>query len=429
MGSLFSTISGQFTKPLIIGSLFPSAIFLAACYFLVLPMVPWELHEVARLAALETQWKVVAITVAAVVLAFLLHVTNGSIIRLYEGYLWEEGPIGRFMKGRRRAELEEAIAMQAEIHPLRLRYKGEAKTADERAKVTTLESREREMIRLQWNLYPRASSVLPTRLGNTIRSFENYAERQYGFSGITFWSRFVAKIDSTYALALDDVKSSFDFVLNLSFLSAVLFFVMLLLGLAFPVPRLLSAMLFVQWIAKLLIVAAASWLFYLAVINRASEWGMLVRGAFDLYRRPVLQSLGFTAVPADLDEERKLWHQISRQITWGDRLEAGASSLRFNSSAIELSPANDALVLTRGVATAATLGGKKIVVCVANLSDADIKDVKLTETLPATRQLVWDSAKLDGSPATVRGTNPYSFEIGKVDKKSERELSYEVADG
>ena len=53
--------------------------------------------------------------------------------------------------------------------------------------------------------------------------------------------------------------------------------------------------------SKLVATAGASWLFYLASVGQGYEWGTLVRGAFDLYRRPVLQSLGFTELPEDLE--------------------------------------------------------------------------------------------------------------------------------
>jgi uncharacterized repeat protein (TIGR01451 family) len=462
MGGLFSTISGQFTKPIILGSLFPAAIFLAAGYFFVLPMAPWEMHDAARFAALEAQWKIVALTVTAMVLAFLLYVLNRSIIRLYEGYPWKDGKIGTALVKRHQKKLAEAIAQRAEIHPLRLRYMAEVKAAEkkakaieeakakvateeekskaktgeekakaaiaeEKAKVVTLESREREMIKLQWIYYPKLSSVLPTRLGNIIRSFENYAERQYGFSAIAFWPRFAAKIDAPYAIALDDAKSSFDFVINLSFLSAVLFIVILLLGLAFPAPWMISRALCAQWLAKLVVLAAASWLFYTAAAGSAQEWGDLVRGAFDLYRRPVLQSLGFTEVPSDLHAERALWAEISRQISWGDRFEADAPAVRFQSGSLELLPANPALVLTRGVAAAATPKVRKIVVSVENTGTTEIAGVRFTDTLAAERQLVWSSARLDGAAVKVTGTNPYTFAIGVVGGKSTRELSYEVA--
>jgi hypothetical protein len=438
MGSLFSTISGHFTKPIVVGALFPVAIFLAACYFLVLPLAPWELRSVTRLGELDAEWRLVALTVVAVVLAFPLYVLNGPLVRMYEGYPWAEGAIGTRMTTRRRSELNDAIDLRRELHALRRAYRAEAGAAADAAKLSALEAAERRMIDLQWNLHPRSGSVLPTRLGNVIRSFENYAERQYGFSAIALWPRFLSKIDTTYAAALDDVKSSFDFVLNLSFLSALLSLGLLLLGLAFPVPW-ISWTEAVQWVAAIGGTAAASWLLYLAAVNRAREWGTLVRGAFDLYRRPVLLALGVTDVPTDLAEERRLWREVSRQIAWGDRVEGEGRPLHFTTAGSVLSPATDALTLYRAVAPAAAPaggavaggggGGKRIMVRVINTGDRDIDGVTLTEKLTATRQLVWGSATLDGRPAEVDGVNPYTFRIGRVAAGANRELCYEVAEG
>jgi hypothetical protein len=66
------------------------------------------------------------------------------------------------------------------------------------------------------------TSVLPTRLGNVIRSFEDYPERQYGMDGVTLWPRLVAKINKDHATVIEDAKITFDFLLNSAVLSAVL---------------------------------------------------------------------------------------------------------------------------------------------------------------------------------------------------------------
>ncbi len=428
MGSLFSTISGQFTKPIVIGALFPAAIFLAVCYLIVVPMMPWQLHDVQRFASLDTQWKVVGITALAAVFAFLLYVLNVPIIRMYEGYPWQDGLIGTWMTQRRRKELKDAIAKRAQIHPLRLRFKEEASTDAEKEKVAILEARERGMIDLQWNLDPKESSVLPTRLGNVIRSFENYAERQYGFSAIALWPRFVAKIEPTYAGAIDDAKSSFDFMLNVSLLSSALFFIVLLLGLIYPVPR-LSMVLFGKWVLELGISLLSAWLAYVAAIGRAAEWGALVRGAFDLYRRAVLQSLGFNQVPEDLVAERMLWREVSRQISWGDRFEPDAPLLRFvdQKQTLTIAPAGATLVITRGIQPTADPNRRSVILSIANLSNADVGNVVVTATLTDTSAYIWNSAELDGTPAIVVGTNPYSFSIGTVPANGARELSYALA--
>ncbi len=421
MGSLFSTISGQFTKPIIIGAMFPTAIFLTMFYLFVLPMMPWELHSVTRFAALETQWKLLVISMVSVVLSFVLYVLNNQIIRFYEGYPWEHGPIGTFLANRRRAEVERAIGMRDEINPLRRDY---IAAVGRDAKAMTLEDHERELIRIVWKRNPKPSSVLPTRLGNMIRSFENYAERQYGFSAIAFWPRFAVKIDQNHALALDDVKSSFDFVLNLSLLSGILFIVTLGLGLAFPLPR-QSAMQFALWIGKLAVMACAAWLFYIAAIDRAAEWGDLVRAAFDLHRRTVLQSLGFTEIPQDLNEERALWGEISRQIAWGDPFQK-KPRVRFADRATRLTPDTPDLIVTRGILPTATAGRHQIIVEVRNTGNTAVNELKVVDTIDATKQLVWGTAQVNGANASFSGTNPYTFELGAIAARSSLVLRYEV---
>jgi hypothetical protein len=59
-------------------------------------------------------------------------------------------------------------------------------------------------------------------------------------------------------------------------------------------------------------------LFYLMMVGRAATWGEKVKGAFDLYRRPLLAQLAYQVVPKTLGEERALWIDISQQVVFGD---------------------------------------------------------------------------------------------------------------
>jgi len=89
--------------------------------------------------------------------------------------------------------------------------------------------------RLNSELPSDTSLLLPTRLGNVIRSFEEYPDRQYGIGAITLWPRLIAKIDKEYAAMMDDSKTSFDFMLNISLLSAFSALVITVVGLSrFP---------------------------------------------------------------------------------------------------------------------------------------------------------------------------------------------------
>ncbi|HJQ35556.1 MAG TPA: hypothetical protein VKB93_00310 [Thermoanaerobaculia bacterium] len=295
MTSIFSAISGQFGRAFMIAALLPAALFVLALQRFVFP-----------------QWQLAVLAAAAVAVAGLLHVLNAPIVRLYEGYPWMNGPLGKWSIARHRRRLQEAVDGRLAAREARV-----ALRAIDPALAERLQSVQNAMAARAFNDYPLPGSVLPTRLGNVIRSFENYPRRQYGIWAVTLFPRFVARIPREFAAVIDDAKTMLDVLLHLSFLSLVF---SLIVCAACPFTA--------EAITCIAAGLALSAIFYAASIGRAGEWGQLVRASFDLYRWDVLRDLGFTSKPASMFEERALWNEISRQLAFGDTL-AGAD-LRYD---------------------------------------------------------------------------------------------------
>jgi hypothetical protein len=162
--------------------------------------------------------------------------------------------------------------------------------------------------------YPiNATEVLPTRLGNVVRSFEEYPRWQDGMSAIPLWPRLVAVIDKEYDARIEDAKSSLDFMLNCSLLSALLAGILAVTGLLAPGRVHLG-----EWLAQVVVLGTAAYVFYTGSVSSAHAWGAQMRGAFDLYRGDLLAKLGYGWKPATRDEEREIWMSISRQVIFGD---------------------------------------------------------------------------------------------------------------
>ncbi len=419
MSSIFSAISGQFGRAFFIGALLPATLFVLALHLVVIPMLPWQWHSVPGLDILDPQWTVAVLTGAAVIIAGLLYAFNTPIVRLYEGYPWQNGLIGTWMCTRHRQRLVDADRGRREARAARRRLE---EPDDERLRA--------ELQALQNNLahriadeYPVGRSVLPTRIGNTIRSFENYPRKQYGIWAITLFPRFVAKIPKEYATVIDDAKTMLDVVVHLSFLSCVFATIVLVTGCIYPIP-LASWFLAARWGATILGAFSLGALLYYGSIGRAKEWGDLVRAAFDIYRWDVLKDLGYAQKPATMDEERELWNDISRQLAYGDALDG--TKPRYSS---ELTPGLPTLELTRGVAEVASTSRRRITVRVENRGNKRVEGIVVTELLPEGWQYVWDSAAAPGTVAfRVAGSNPYRFSIGTLDAERSLLFSYEIID-
>lgn len=417
MSSIFTAISGHFGRAFVIGSLLPATLFILALQLVVVPMLPWQVRPVPGLEILDQRWTVAVLTLAVVIVAGLLHAFNTPIVRLYEGYPWQHGLIGTWMCRRHRQQLEDAVRGRKEASAIRRSLHG----PDEESLVSDLQVLQNNLANRIAEDYPVGRSVLPTRIGNTIRSFENYPRKQYGIWAVTLFPRFVAKIPKDHAAVIDDAKTMLDVVIHLSFLTSALAVIVLTTGCIYPIP-LTSWYWTSQWAATIVGAVALSALLYYGSIGRAKEWGDLVRGAFDIYRWDVLKDLGYSQKPATLDEERELWNDISRQLAYGDALDGVKP--RYSP---ELAPCLPTLELTRGVEEVVGTSRRRITVRVENRGNERIEGIVVTEILPADYQYVWDTAK-SPDPASFRiaGSNPYRFSIGAIDVARSLSFSYEI---
>src|SRR3712207_283752 len=166
MTSILSTISGQFTKSLIFATVIPVILFVVLSVTFVGPLAPqgWQ-TALAPLQAMETEWKVLALTVAVVALSGLLYNLNTPVIRLYAGYPWKDSFVGlprvRYYQRKYRAH-------QARWRGLRTL----TRALDEKEESEALNRLSGEMNRIGLRLYQEFPKdpglVLPTRLGNVI---------------------------------------------------------------------------------------------------------------------------------------------------------------------------------------------------------------------------------------------------------------------
>lgn len=148
----------------------------------------------------------------------------------------------------------------------------------------------------------RESLVLPTRFGNVVRAFERYPQLIYRIEAISAWPRLQAVIPEGYMELLDEAKAQLDLWVNLWFGS-------LLVG--------LTALGLLLWTGQCEMAWATLAGVLLAIIvarvaqRPAGHWGILVKGAFDLYRGELCKQLGFE-MPRSIAFERSMWTAVSQ---------------------------------------------------------------------------------------------------------------------
>ena len=414
---LLSTISGQFTKNLILGSFLPVVIFVILNMIFVVPMFPPDWPLIKPFLSFGTEGRLIALSFVTIVLTGLLVNLNTPILRLYEGYPWRDSWIGQRMIRSKQNQLALAKAERLGIRTL-LR---ELSTSDARYPALAAK-RSRVALRVNNEFPSKKDLILPTRLGNVMRSFEEYPEPQYGIGAITLWSRLVAKIDKDYADGMDAAKTSADFMLNVSVLSSLSAALITIVGLYYFAPILTVLLTGLGFMA-------VGYLAYAGLIGRAAAWGAMVKGAFDLYRGDLLKQLGYDRPNLTLKEERSLWKTISRQLIYGDSPWGRDPLMEFRlekTFARSAAPFVD-LQIARGVQVD-TNGSMTITINVRNTNSKDksAKRVRIIETIPNDFNYVWGSARYGGESPGVVGTNPYTFEIGDIPPREQVTLSYVI---
>ena len=446
MSGLLATISGQFSKSLILGAFFPAVVFVTLAQILLTPLLPDGAPWTQVLSSLDPQWQVVAVSLVAFVVAGLLYNLNTAIIRVYEGYPWRNSSIGRWRSGVYAARLTSLQVRRDALFAL-----------DTPSPASEAQNEASQVLQRIWlelaGAYPSQSRlILPTRLGNAIRSFEEYPKLQYGMDAITLFPRLVASIDPGYAGSVDDAKTSFDFLLNCSSLSSLLSLGLLMVGLLYP--AVLSAPdLWVPWLLEIVLFAALAYLFYQMSIGRAIAWGAMVKGAFDLYRWDLLKRLGYADAPREASAEAALWGTISKRLLFGPPPERAVDVLppyrspqakqATGASGTPVAPSIHPQGLVAGGGGAGCAGGEHLTatreIPVANANGLSTVQITVTNVIQHVVQNVWawdriapgfsyveGSAKVGARAVMVRAGAGLSFQIGALGAAEQAVLSYQL---
>src|SRR5215831_839121 len=204
MTEFFAKITGQITGPILISAFFPVLMFLTGFTLVVLPLTPYG-HEFTAAVQDPAVWQrypivALALTLGVLVLSVLLYNLNTPIVRLFEGYPWQHAWIAEPFLRRRRRHLVRVSTVRRRIRTLRRILKLSGLPVD----LSGAASEQAKLAHVMNVRYPDGDDlVLPTRLGNVIRSFETYTSRQYGMPAIALWPRLLAVVDGNLALSLD----------------------------------------------------------------------------------------------------------------------------------------------------------------------------------------------------------------------------------
>lgn len=293
---------GAFLKKFLLSYLFPS------CFFILLNGLLYLLYSnEGKSISLSTSFlieisnyelTILLYVVLSTIIAYALFSGNYQIVRFFEGYKFQQCLLLftlinkkiRYRISKRLGKVRNKIDKQDNDPKLHKFLKIESKLIDK------IE-----------NIYPKYhEDIMPTKLGNIFRSFEDYPREKYGIETVTIWPRLLLVLPSTTHRHIEDAQDSLMFFLVASFLSFLFSFEALFLVLI-GLKKNWELEIF---IAIFSISIIFGYFLYRLSLDSALNFGNLIKSLFDLYRKTLLAEL---RIPTDepLNKERKRWEKLS----------------------------------------------------------------------------------------------------------------------
>ncbi len=290
---MFATVLTQVTglfgsgKEFVRTYFFPTLVWLAGLAAIVVgpqSQIDKRLDQFQNLnAVLQIAWLALGLTLVAV-LASVLAAMRSSVLRWYEGH-WPRPlePLANRLRTWFRTYLLAMLEKNPEAYAKVVYYQYPDPLA-----------------------YP--NEIMPTRLGNVLRSAEMYAYHRYGADSVLVWPRLYPLLPEEMRATVDEGQRSVDFGLIIS-----------LLGWTFSLVA--GLVLVIQarppWVFG--VVFAVGWLFaflgYQAAVASAVPYAEQIRVAFDLYRPLLLETFGLqeegVSEPAYPLEARVHWSKLN----------------------------------------------------------------------------------------------------------------------
>jgi hypothetical protein len=305
-------IGGKIGRNFSVVSMVPS-LFLVLWTYALIESGAWsgppDLADLRRNVAAWGLAEVAWLLVAALMLGLLLHPLQFATIQLLEGY-WGGSRLAlaaaslRVMHYRRKWQnLGDRLSDHICALEKAFAKKGLQDERDLEARADYLDSEDaddlvshvvaRDVLRPLQARFPDARRIMPTRLGNTLRRFEDSAGSQYGIEAITTATHFGLIVPDRHLDYLDDARQQLDATARLCSMSAI--------ATVLAVSALFTDGL---WLLVALVPYLFTYVAYRATIGAADEYTSIASTLIDLNRFALYSQLG-VAKPASAAAERE----------------------------------------------------------------------------------------------------------------------------
>lgn len=295
---MFGELPKLFGRDFAVGYFLPFAAFLATN----LGLITGFGLSVRIVPYLQTQ-TLVGVTLLGLISwlgGIVLLALNRSTVSLFEGYGYLNP--ARLLAWIQRRQFDR---LRLKLSALEKEY--ESCTADKREFPEKLRSKRMELMIKAAERFPDERQwLLPTALGNTIRAFEVYPRVMYGIEDIEAWNRLLAVIPTDYRELVDASKAQVDFRINLCALG-------ILICVEYVGLVLYTGHVSIVWLLVLVILVV--FVCNSRASSAASEWGNLVKAAYDVFMPALRTTLQFRP-RSTWEQERQVWTAFSQAIIY-----------------------------------------------------------------------------------------------------------------
>jgi hypothetical protein len=314
----------KFGSNFIVASVIPSLSMVLACLWVFDPIFQTSaaLHAKSGIFAIfDISIWVIVITI---IIGYTLTALNTYILKVFEGYvLLDRRPFlfmrrGYAKKAQKLIEERDAVKNKIDL----LQQKKNKSQEEERALNTLKNSYYALVVEYDQYYPPPNAEIMPTKFGNILKASEAYSSTRYGIDGVQFWPRLWHVIPDSYRQTIIDARNELSFLVNMSALSVV-FYLLCVIALLYntPVPGTTP-----NWVAifddsiRYIFAGTLAFLvnrfFNRAAIFSVSDFGVMIRSAYDLFRLDLLKQFRLEQ-PKDSVEEFQIWKNLGELMILG----------------------------------------------------------------------------------------------------------------
>lgn len=240
----------------------------------------------------------VVITGIAIAVSVTLQPLQFRLVQILEGY-WPTGPLRILFRVGVRVQRWRYERLQDQLTSA-VNYPHDAarRSAQERISVAEIRILER---------FPDEDRLLPTALGNALRSAEDRAGRRYGAEVVVLWPRLFPLLPAQLRADIEDEVTQLDVSARLTVTWAVTGLISSTLLLLHPIRAAHNW----EWAVIVTAVWLLAWLSYQSAVESAVAHGLDIEVALDLHRSLVVSAMRLPE-PSRLSSEQRVLGMLCR---------------------------------------------------------------------------------------------------------------------